>query len=95
MKYKNKEDMKEHIDNLGICALSKFSAINHLSKLGIPLEGMIAIESMVRSIECKLWTLIPLGLGNDEKTFKEQIDNLNSEVKRLIESAKVMKSIIK
>lgn len=90
MKYKSKEEVKDHIDNLGICALSKFSAISHLSKLGIPLEGMIAIESMVRSIECKLWTIIPLALGNDEIVFNSQVDHLNNEVKKLIEASKVM-----
>ena len=93
MKYKSKEEMKNNVDSLGMAALSKFSAINHLSKLGIPLEGMLAIESMVREIECGLWTLVPLGLGNDTETFENQIDHLKKKFNSIIEVAKAMKFI--
>ncbi len=90
MKYKTKEEMQDSIETLGMCALSKFSAINHLSKLRVPLEGMIAIESMVREIECGLWTLVPLGMGDDEEMFKKQCDHLEKKMKLVINAAKAM-----
>lgn len=92
MKYKSKEEMQDDVDSLGMAALSKFSAISHLSKLGIPLNGMLAIESMVREIECGLWTLVPLGLGDDKTTFDSQIEHLTKKFHSVIEAAKIMKS---
>lgn len=91
MKFKTKEEMKDDIDSLGMCALSKFSAISHLSKLGIPLPGMIMLESMIREMECGLWTLVPLGLGNDSATFESQINHLQKKFHSIIEAAKAMK----
>lgn len=93
MKYKTKEEMKESIETLGLCALSKFSAISHLSKLHIPLEGMIAIESMIREIECGLWTLVPLGVGNDISMFENQCNHLEKKVKSFIEAGKLMRDL--
>lgn len=91
MKYKTKEEMKKDIDSLGMCALSKFSSINHLSKLHVPLEGMLAIESMVREIECGLWSLVPLGLGDDQATFENQIQHLTKKFQKIIEAVNMMK----
>lgn len=93
MKYKTKDEMQNDVDTLGMAALSKFSSISHLSKLGIPLEGMLAIESMVREIECGLWSLVPLGLGNDNQTFESQIKHLTKKFNSVIEAAKVMKFV--
>lgn len=91
MKFKDKEEMKDDIESLGLAALSKFSAINHLSKLSIPLSGMIAIESMVREIECGLWTLVPLGLNGDEGVFNSHIEHLTKKFESVIAAAKAMK----
>lgn len=94
MKFKSKEEMQDDVDSLGMCALSKFSAINHLSKLGIPLAGMIMIESMVREMECGLWTLVPLGLGNDNATFDKQVDHLTKKFNSIVSAAKSMKTFM-
>ena len=91
MKFKTKEEMQDDVDSLGMCALSKFSAINHLSKLGIPLSGMIMVESMVREMECGLWALVPLGLGNDAATFDKQVEHLSKKFQSIISAAKSMK----
>jgi hypothetical protein len=93
MKYRNKEEMQENIDVLGMCTLSKFSAISHLSKLQIPLDGMIALESQIREIECGLWTLVPLGLGNDIATFENQIQHIQKKCNVFIEAAKAMRAV--
>lgn len=93
MKYKTKEEMQSNVDLLGMCTLSKFSAISHLSKLQIPLDGMIALESQIREIECGLWTLIPLGLGNDSATFENQIQHIQKKCNVFIEAAKAMKFV--
>ena len=94
MKFKTKEEMQDDVDSLGMCALSKFSAISHLSKLKIPLAGMIMIESMVREMECGLWTLVPLGLGNDTETFNRQVDHLSKKFQSIISAAKSMKAFM-
>lgn len=93
MKYKTKEEMQKDVESLGMAALSKFSSINHLSKLGVNLEGMLSIESMIRQIECGLWSLVPLGLGDDNVMFENQISHLTKQFQRLIEAAKVMKTV--
>ena len=93
MKYRQQEEMQDDVNSLGMAALSKFSAISHLSKLGIPLDGMLAIESMVREIECGLWTLVPLGLGNDKATFDNQIEHLTKKFHCIIEASKAMKIV--
>ena len=93
MKYKTKEQMQEHVDSLGMAALSKFSSINHLCKTGIPIDGLLAIESMVREIECGLWSLVPLGLGDDKVTFESQIQHLNKKFNSVIEAAKAMRFV--
>lgn len=93
MKYRDKEEMQVHVDMLGMCALSKFSAISHLSKLQIPLDGMIAIESQIREIECGLWTLVPLALGNDAVTYISQVEHIQKKCTHFIEAIKVMKDV--
>jgi hypothetical protein len=93
MKFKTKEEMQDDVDSLGMCALSKFSSINHLSKLGIPLPGMLMIESMVREIECGLWSLVPLGLGGKTDVFQNQVDHLTKKFNSIIEAAKAMKIV--
>lgn len=93
MKYKTKEEMKSHIDSLGMSALSKFSAISHLSKLKVPLDGMIIIESTIRTIECGLWNLVPLGLGDDTKTLESQIKNIEEQFENLVSAARLMKFV--
>lgn len=95
MKYKSEEEIKDDVNNLGISALSKFSAINHLSKLGIPLSGMLDIERMVREVECGLWSLITLGLGDDQVTFDEHIKYMTKKFHIIIETSKTMKSAMK
>ena len=93
MKYKTKEQMQDNVDSLGMAALSKFSSINHLCKTGIPIEGLLAIESLVREIECGLWSLVPLGLGNDKDTFENQIQHLTKKFHSVVEAAKAMKFV--
>jgi hypothetical protein len=92
MKYKNPEEMKDDIKSLGMCALSKFSAISHLSKLKFPLEAMIMLESLIREMECGLWTLVPLGVGNDSEMFEKQINHLTNKFGSIVNAAKAMKN---
>lgn len=93
MKYKTKEQMQKDVDSLGMAALSKFSSINHLCKTGLNLEGLLAIESMVREIECGLWSLVPLGLGDDPFTFENQVNHLTNKFNKVIEAAKLMRFV--
>lgn len=94
MKLKTKEETKEEIENLGICALSKFSAINLLCKFGLSLQDLIVLESRIREIECGLWTLVPLCLNNENKMFNESVENLTKELQSFIDITKAMKACI-
>lgn len=93
MKYKTKEQMQKDVDSLGMAALSKFSSINHLCKTGIPLEGLLATESIIREIEAGLWSLVPLGCGDDKSTFENQVQHLTKKFNSVIEAAKSMRLI--
>ena len=94
MKFKTKEEMKDTIESLGHAAVSKFSAINYLAKSNIPLDPLISIDVIIREIECGLWSLIPLGLGDDAELFNGQVESLKGSFDSIIKASKAMKSLM-
>lgn len=83
--------MQDDVDSLGMAALSKFSSINHLCKTGIPIQGLLATESVIREIEAALWSLVPLGLGDDKATFDSQVDHVTKKFNAFLEASKSMR----
>lgn len=73
---------------LGLCVLSKLSSINYLGKTGMPIKGLIMVEKVIGEIECGLWSLIPLAIGNDQELFEDQLKHIKEKFTHFIDTIK-------
>lgn len=97
MIFADQSNLKEFASKIGMMSISQLSSIRCLSKMGVPLIGIISLKQMVDEIDCMLWSLTPLAIEHEKhsKEFVEQCQGLKQNVDRFIKAAIEMEKLCK
>lgn len=100
MDFRDTKDVEKIGNDIGIAAISQLSSIRALSKMGLPLDGIIALKKLVDEIDCMLWSLVPMGMEEKHANHftiqcegvKEAVDTFISAAQGMAELCKTLKS---
>jgi hypothetical protein len=97
MQFKDKKDLKEEVEVFGLMAISKFSSIRALAKMGLPLDAMLKLESIIKQVECTMWSILPLAFEGEKEVEKydSQVKHLNDLLTSFEKALEVIPPIMK
>jgi hypothetical protein len=95
MKFKCKDSLKEHFEILALADISKMSSINYLARTNVGIEGLVALDAKIKELEAGVWSLLPLGLSDDESMFDNQAEHITKLLNSIIIAGKAMRLIKK
>lgn len=97
MIFAKKQELEAIADQIGMIAVSQISSIRCLSKMGLPLTGVVALKKLVDEIDAMLWSLLPMAIEHEKhgKQFVEQCGAIKESVDAFIRAVKEMEKLCK
>jgi hypothetical protein len=96
MIFADKSNFEQHGSQIGIAEISTFSSIRALAKMGIPLEGMVALNVLIKEVECVLWSIVPMCLEKKHGTeYKNQCEHLKKLIDNFIVASIAMAEMMR
>lgn len=93
MKFKPKESLKEHFEILALGDISKMSSINYLARTNVGIDGLVTLDAKIKELEAGVWSLLPLGLSDDEAMFDNQAEHVTQLLKSIITAGRAMRLV--